>query len=55
MTPILMLLALIALFFVWTASIKRQVLKHHQRRAPSHKTTTFYRPHTPADGVSARH
>lgn len=55
MTPqILMLLSFVALIFVWTSSIKRQVSKHHQVRS-QRQPKPFKEPHTPAGGVAAHH
>lgn len=46
--------ALIALSYLWSLSVKRQVVKHHQHRTTHHKAT-FSKPTTPPGGVSAHH
>jgi len=51
MTPTLLLLALfVALVYLWSLSIKRQVLKHHERRTA--QKATFKKPTTPSGGVA---
>ncbi len=57
MTSLYLFVALVTLGYLWSLSVKRQVTRHyqHHQRRVSAQRATFYKPHTPSNGVTARH